>query len=70
MGARLVIFVCVADVDQAVERAVGMGAKILMVAQNQFWSDRTALIIDPSGAPASLGFQRTTAKAVASRVTD
>ena len=26
-----------------------MGAKILMPAQNQFWGDRTARIIDPSG---------------------
>jgi PhnB protein len=41
--------VYVADVDQAVERAVPMGAKILMPAQNQFWGDRTARIVDPSG---------------------
>jgi len=26
-----------------------MGAKVLMPAQNQFWGDRTARIIDPSG---------------------
>src|SRR5918996_137887 len=36
-------------VDQSVERAVTMGAKILMPPQNQFWGDRTARIIDPSG---------------------
>ena len=38
-----------ADVDQAVEHAVAMGAKVLMPAQNQFWGDRTARILDPSG---------------------
>ena len=45
----MVIFVYVADVDQALERAVARGAKILIPAQNQFWGDRTARIVDPSG---------------------
>jgi PhnB protein len=45
----VVIFVYVADVDQAVERAVAIGAKILLPARDQFWGDRTARIIDPSG---------------------
>jgi PhnB protein len=45
----VVLFVYVTDVDQTVERAVSMGAKILMPAQDQFWGDRTARIIDPSG---------------------
>jgi len=48
-SSPVVIFVYVADVDLAVERAVTMGAKVLMPAQNQFWGDRTARIIDPSG---------------------
>lgn len=48
-SSPVVIFVYVADVDQAVERAVAMGAQILMPAQNQFWGDRTARIIDPAG---------------------
>jgi len=48
-SSPVVIFVYVADVDQAVERAVGMGAKIVLPAQDQFWGDRTARIIDPSG---------------------
>ena len=48
-SSPVVIFVYVSDVDQAVERAVAMGAKILMPAQDQFWGDRTARIIDPSG---------------------
>jgi PhnB protein len=48
-SSPVVIFVYVADVDQALERAVTMGARILLPAQNQFWGDRTARIIDPSG---------------------
>lgn len=48
-SSPVVIFVYVADVDQAVERAVAMGARILLPAQNQFWGDRTARILDPSG---------------------
>jgi PhnB protein len=48
-SSPVVIFVYVEDVDQAVERAVAVGAKILMPAQNQFWGDRTARIVDPSG---------------------
>ena len=48
-SSPVVIFVYVADVDQAVERAAAMGAKILMPAQNQFWGDRTARLLDPSG---------------------
>jgi len=48
-SSPVVIFVYVADVDQAVERAAAIGAKILIPAQNQFWGDRTARILDPSG---------------------
>ena len=48
-SSPVVIFVYVADVDQAVDRAAAMGAKILMPAQNQFWGDRTARLLDPSG---------------------
>jgi len=32
-----------------VERAVAAGAKILLPLTNQFWGDRTAWIMDPSG---------------------
>lgn len=45
----VVIFVYVEDVDKAVERATSMGAKVLMPLTNQFWGDRTAWIMDPSG---------------------
>jgi len=48
-SSPVVIFVYVADVDQAVERGLAMGAIILSPAQNQFWGDRTARIMDPSG---------------------
>ena len=45
----VVIFVYVEDVDLTVERAVGRGAKVLIPAQNQFWGDRIAWIMDPAG---------------------
>lgn len=48
-SSPVVIFVYVSDVDQAVERAVTVGARVLIPAQDQFWGDRTARIIDPSG---------------------
>ena len=43
------LFVYVADVDEAVNRAVTVGATILLPPQDQFWGDRTARILDPSG---------------------
>ena len=48
-SSPVVIFVYVADVDHALERAVALGAQILVPAQDQFWGDRTARIVDPSG---------------------
>ena len=48
-SSPVVLFVYVADVDAAVERAVALGATVLMPAQDQFWGDRTARILDPSG---------------------
>ena len=48
-SSPVVIFVYVEDVDQTVERAVARGAQVLIPAQNQFWGDRTAWIMDPSG---------------------
>jgi len=45
----VVIFVYVEDVDDTVARATASGAKVLVPAQNQFWGDRTAWIMDPSG---------------------
>lgn len=48
-SSPVVVFVYVNDVDRTVERAIGGGAQVLMPAQNQFWGDRTAWIMDPSG---------------------
>jgi PhnB protein len=48
-SSPVVIFVYVEDVDRTVERAVGRGARVLIPAQDQFWGDRTAWIMDPSG---------------------
>ena len=48
-SSPVVIFVYVEDVDQTVERATAGGAQVLMPAQNQFWGDRIAWIMDPSG---------------------
>ena len=48
-SSPVVIYVYVEDVDAVIERAVAAGAKILLPVKNQFWGDRTARIIDPSG---------------------
>jgi PhnB protein len=48
-SSPVVIFVYVEDVDAAVERAIAGGARVLIPAQNQFWGDRIAWIMDPSG---------------------
>jgi PhnB protein len=48
-SSPVVIFVYVGDVDRTVERAVASGARVLLPAQNQFWGDRIAWIMDPSG---------------------
>jgi PhnB protein len=45
----VVIFVYVKDVDQTIERALAHGAQLLVPAQDQFWGDRTAWIMDPNG---------------------
>jgi PhnB protein len=45
----VVIFVYVPDVDQTVERASASGAKVLVPLENQFWGDRIAWLMDPSG---------------------
>src|ERR1044071_6382037 len=48
-SSPVVIFVYVDDVDAAVERAVGAGAKILVEVKDQFWGDRTGWVMDPAG---------------------
>ena len=48
-SSPVMIFVYVPDVDRTVEKAVERGGKALVPAQNQFWGDRTAWIMDPAG---------------------
>lgn len=54
-SSPVVVFVYVPDVDQTVERAIELGAKVLVPAQNQFWGDRIAWIMDPSGHVWTIG---------------
>ena len=48
-SSPVVIFVYVENVDDTVARAVAGGARVLSPPANQFWGDRIASIIDPSG---------------------
>jgi PhnB protein len=48
-SSPVVLYAYVADVDQAVERAVAAGAKILIPVTNQFWGDRLGWIMDRAG---------------------
>lgn len=48
-SSPVVLYVYVEDVDKTVERAVDAGAKVLSPATDQFWGDRTAWVMDPSG---------------------
>jgi PhnB protein len=48
-SSPVVMYVYVENVDQTVERAITGGAQLLIPLQNQFWGDRTACIMDPSG---------------------
>lgn len=48
-SSPVVIFVYVEDVDRTLERAVAGGARVLLPATDQFWGDRTAWIMDPTG---------------------
>jgi PhnB protein len=45
----VVIYIYLEDVDAAIKRAVGAGARILLPAENAFWGDRVGRIVDPSG---------------------
>ena len=45
----IVVLVYVEDVDRAVEEAAALGGSVLLPPQNQFWGDRTARVMDPSG---------------------
>lgn len=48
-SSPVVIFLYVPDVDETVTRATACGARVLVPLQNQFWGDRIAWLMDPSG---------------------
>jgi PhnB protein len=48
-SSPVVIFVYVEDVDRTVARALELGARVLVPAQDQFWGDRIAWVVDPQG---------------------
>ena len=48
-ASSVVIYVYLADVDTAVERAVAAGARVLTPVADQFWGDRMGRIMDPAG---------------------
>jgi len=48
-SSPVVIFVYVEDVDRTVARAVALGAEVVVPAQDQFWGDRIAWVVDPQG---------------------
>jgi PhnB protein len=48
-SSPVVIYVYVEDVDATVARAAAAGARVLVPAQDQFWGDRIAWIMDPAG---------------------
>jgi PhnB protein len=48
-SSSVVIYVYVEDVDAVIERAVAVGAKVLLPTADAFWGDRVGRIIDPAG---------------------
>ncbi len=48
-SSSVALYVYVENVDEVVERAVAHGGRVLMPVADQFWGDRTAWILDPSG---------------------
>lgn len=48
-SSPVALYLYVEHVDDAVERAVAAGARLLLPPTDQFWGDRTAWIIDPEG---------------------
>ena len=48
-GPTSSLYIYVADVDKAFQRAVEAGAKVLMPVTDMFWGDRFGEVEDPSG---------------------
>ena len=48
-SSPVALYVYVENVDDTVTRAEAAGARVLAAPADQFWGDRTAWIVDPSG---------------------
>lgn len=48
-SSPVVIYLYLEEVDAVIARAVAAGARILTPLADQFWGDRMARIVDPSG---------------------
>ena len=48
-SSPVVVYLYVENVDLVLKHTVGAGGKVLVPATDQFWGDRTARIMDPSG---------------------
>jgi PhnB protein len=48
-SSPVALYVYVENVDATTDRAIQAGATVLMSPANQFWGDRTAWVMDPSG---------------------
>jgi PhnB protein len=48
-SSSVVIYIYVDDVDAVIDRAVGVGALVLLPASNQAWGDRVGRVMDSAG---------------------
>jgi PhnB protein len=48
-GTPVALHLYVADVDRSVQQAEALGATILRPVQDEFFGDRTGMIVDPFG---------------------
>ena len=48
-SSPVVIYLYVADVDATVERALTLGAKLVVPIETHFWGDRIGWVQDPAG---------------------
>jgi len=48
-SSSVVTYIYDENVDDIIARAVALGARVLMPAEDQFWGDRVGRIIDPAG---------------------
>jgi PhnB protein len=54
-GTPVMLHLCVADVDATINKAEAEGATILRPAQDQFYGERSGMIVDPFGHQWHLG---------------